>query len=383
MANIRINGNTYRQLAENLWKDPFNSKQYNRAVMDILKRFPNGYPSNFVSIFNPLFDNRKNDLIRKYYVLFYLSPVVGDVDPTNYDGWGDATKRAFVGTPSLNYGDVRQYNGTRAYPFSFDPVDLNSTPWHNIIYEYVHQSYISGWRSFHFHFPFGNFNYSWLLDPVLKPSTYTSTTNPEQSPARFKGFSQAIKSLLDGTLAPGLTRPAMTEYCDVHLYLTGGGGWLNYKVKANEYWDSLAGTTAEKDGVYLQKLDELVGYYTSMKSDKGILSLTLDVGCLTATPSDIELFRTLNPTQAWGYRSDVVELTNWYFTQKMKENGIAVNCESRPFIETNKAIITGDTGSIEGPIGQTCSSDWTNFTSDSSWFWYSDPERAISRIIKM
>lgn len=385
MANIRINGNLYRHVSAGLWNDPFNNKQYNRAVMDILKRFPNGYPQLPSSIPNPILDKRKNDLTRKYYILFFLSPVVGDVDASGYDGWGTLTKRAFIGAPSLSYGDIQNYNGTRAYPFSFDPVNLNSTPWHNIVYEYTHPLYLAGWRAFHFQFPFGNYGYSWLFDPVLKATTYTSTTNAYESPARYKGFSQAIKALLDGTLNPGGLRVAMPDFCDVHLYLTSAGGWIDYKNKANAYWDSLPGTTQEKDNVYMQTLNAVADYYIQMKSDNGVLSITLDVAAESATPTDIEVYRLLDSNETWGYRSDVVELTNWYFAQKLIQNGIPVNCESRSIIQRNQGVINGpiikcpslNCSSFSGATTENYyPSQWTNFTSDSSWFWYSDPARA-------
>lgn len=326
---------------------------------------------------HPILAKRKNDLIRKYYILFFISPVVGTVDGSGYDGWGSLTKAVYSGTPSIGFGDIQQYNGIRAYPFTLNPTNLNSTPWHNIIYEYVHPSYNAGWRAFHFQFPFGNYNYSWLFDPILKAQTYTSTSNPAQAPARYKGFKEAIKALLDGTLNPGSPRIAMTDYCDVHLYLTSAGGWDDYKIKANAYWDSLPGTAEEKDAAYMETLNAVADYYIEMKSDKGILSITLDVAALSATPSDIELYRTLNPADPRGYRSDVVELTNWYFAQKLIENGIPVNCESRSLIRKNKAVINGDSGSFEGQIFPIYYlSDWRDFTSDTSWFWYSDPTRA-------
>jgi hypothetical protein len=254
-------------------------------------------------------------------------------------------------------------------------VQTCALPIYNIIYEYTHPLYAAGWRAFHFHFPFGNWNHSWLFDPIVKAQTYTSTTNPAQSPARYKGFKEAIKALLDGTLVSNSPRIAMTDYCDVHLYLTSAGGWGDYRIKANQYWESLPGTPEEKDAAYMQTLDEVVQYYIDMKSEKGILSITLDVASLSATPSDIELYRLLNPSESWGYRSDVVELTNWYFAQKLTENGIPVNCESRSLIRKNKASINNP--NINGPTSPIYYlSGWRNFTSDTAWFWYSDPTRA-------
>jgi hypothetical protein len=315
---------------------------------------------------NPLVERRKNDLLRRFYMIDYLSPVSLDFDGTGFDGWSNNTRRTYNGNPSANYGDV-DYGSQRAYPYEADPSDLSRTAWHNIIYEKCHKLYEAGWRAFHFHFPFGNLTHSWMLTPLIQMQTYTDTSNPARSPARIKGFTQAIKGLLDGTLVPGNGRIPMDEPSDVHLYLTAASGYPTYRNKALQYWLSLGTTDAERDSRFMEKLDEFVEYIKSMKSDKGILSVTLDVGGRSATPKSIEVYRT-----APGYRSDVLELADWYVSRKLIAAGIPVNAEARPEKRLTRSPFGGTT--VETPV----ESEWRDFTSDASYFWYSDPDTASS-----
>jgi hypothetical protein len=343
-------------------------------LYDVVVEITNNFYSYETETINEIFTKRKTDLSRRYYMLIFLSPVLLTIDSSGYDGWGGLTKLLFNGTPALNFGDVQNYNGIRAYTFDANPSNLNDTPWHNIIYEHCHNYYKAGWRAFHFHFPYGNLTYSWLLDPIIQTETYTDSQNLAKSPARIKGFQQAIKALMDGTLNPGSPRIAMSESCDVHLYLTAANGYPQYREKSNAYWDSLPGTPQQKDEAYLQKLDQLVDYYVGMRSEKGILSVTLDVALLSATPNTLSLFRQLSPSDPQGYRSDIVELTDWYVAQKLIEAGIIVNCESRPYKKQNRVVI--DSNTQTSPEETFYFSEWTNFTSDVSWFWYSNPELA-------
>lgn len=339
---------------------------------------------------------RSQDLTRRYYHY----QVVAGTNSFVYDGWNDLIQRTFVGNPNSaadSYGSIQK--PSRAYPFEFDPANpATSSPWHNIIYENFNESYFAGFRALNISFPFGEAftdtpnNHTWLLHPLdqLYGTTgfstiysragacgmtngYKSTTLPEWCPARVKGFTGAVKQLLEGTMAP-TGRTAMTEYCDVVLYIPGAGGWGGYRDYLHAWWTASAGTNAERDSALTQRLDQMANFIISCKAstdDVGILSVALDIGSLTATPDNVQLYRSLPD-----YKSDTCELSNWYFAQKLESSGIVTYTESRGQTQTSKIVINA---TLTGTKGTTSSIAWKNMAMDENFMWFSDPELSLSK----
>lgn len=316
---------------------------------------------------------RGTDLARRYYEVSYIS------NPSNssYSGWVSSVQRTFYGVPQINYGEAEDIGGlgiTRAYNFEYNPTNPStSSPWHNILYERFNQGYANGFRAISINFPFGSYEHSWLLQPLIWLDTYNSTTNPEQCQARVKGFTGAVKQILDGNMVPNGRSIAINESCDVHLYLPGANGWHPYREKLHDWWTASANTPAARDEALRTKLDEFVDFITSMKSTSGILSVSFDVGRLAATPSTLGLARTFND-----YKSDMCELATWYVATKLEIAGIPVLVESRP-TSSSRRIQTNGTGATYTAAGITTANDWRNFSSGENWMWASDPERAEAR----
>lgn len=352
-----------------------------------------GFPSsiNNASVF---IQQRSNDLTRRYYQ--YL--IVASTNTEEYDGWNFQAIRTFKGNPNSSsdaYGHVPQ--NSRAYPFEYDPVNpATSSPWHNIIFENFSQSYYAGMRALSLHFPFGEAftDHTWLLHPLDQlygttgyatiytraglcgMTSYNSTTMPEWCPARVKGFTGAIKQLLEGNMTPS-GRTGITEYCDVFLYLPGTNGWQSYRNYMHSWWTNSAATNAARDAALTARLDQMVDFVISCKastSNKGFLSVGLDVGSYSATPENVQLYRSLSD-----YKSDTCELANWYFAQKLEAAGIPVYTESRGVTQSRRAVITSNAGSTLGATGATASVSWNKIVGDENYLWYSDPVLAASK----
>lgn len=373
----------------------------------------NTKPTFTRSLGQQLLDRRSKDFVRRFYQMTGLA----GTNTFEYDGWNYGTIVTFRGDPegfTVASGFGAKGHTFRAYPFEFNPANpATSSPWHNIIYEIFSESYFAGMRALHINFPFGEAftNHTWLLHPLDQlygttgfssiytraglcgMSSYNSSTLHEWCPARVKGFTGAINQLLEGTMIPGATgRAGLTEYCDVMIYGSGCNGWQSYRNFMHDWWTYSAGTNAERDSALLSRLDQMVNFIASCKAStdtKGFLSFAIDSDALSATPTTVQLFRSL-----FDYKSDVCELADWYFRTELAKRGIPCLVEARPQVRMKQAMTTGlgvaygnvttpfPLGYTLGAIGTTASTGFCGshsyWTSDENYLWYSDPSIASS-----
>ena len=108
----------------------------------------------------------------------------------------------------------------------------------------------------------------------------------------------------------------MTEPCNVMIYLSTNRGYIPYRVKSNDFWNSLPGTTdTKKDEEYYEYLDAWIADLISIKSSisgVGKLYITLDAISPSATPSNISHWRSIDD-----YKSDALELSDWYIFNRL------------------------------------------------------------------
>ena len=310
-----------------LTKSPFSTSPYNsRLFLGQGDLYPNALvlgrqTSQALRVADYSVGNNPKDRI---FIQLDLSSHVAA--PGGWDGWRATTRALYQGD---RYGNAANFDNepmTRAYPFEFDPVDPeNSSPWHNILYESCYPYYKWGARSYLLWMPFGGLNYSSLLGYYQWARDFTSTTDKSKCPARWKGFAQAVRAILEGTMSPS-GKAAMNEPANICMFLPGDGD-TPYKSRRNQFWTSLGTTNEERDIAYYQYLDQYVSLFVSMKgrtSNSGKLYLMFDTMSQTATPNTIESFRTDSL-----YRTDALELGAWYVFNKLVENGIPCFYEAR------------------------------------------------------
>jgi hypothetical protein len=332
----------------------------------------------------------------QYYAL--ISPSVADSSDPQGVTWAGWTN-SFI---SYFQGKNKSDSVPRAFPWEANPSTPSvSSPWHNAIYESVINWYNWGMRSFHFHFPLGVYGQestnnlggvcagAFFLTYQTWKDSYTSPSPSgitHQQPARWKGFPEAIKSLITGNMIPvnadkspqsgPNARPSITEPCNVSLYLPTNRGYYDYRRKSNTYWKSLPGTTAEKDAAYYGKLDSMVEMIKSIKpsnpSAGGKLTVCLDVGSHIASPESVKLYRTVQGMTG-EYLTDALELSDWYVWKKLEAAGIEVFLEARPPNRMDKLTFYG-TGMSSGAAGLTVSSglQGSRFTSSEHYLWTSN-----------
>ena len=280
-----------------------------------------------------------------------------------WDGWNTVTVATYQGNRYANESTVTGWDGepvTRAYPFEFDPVNPEvSSPWHNILYENCYPFYKWGARSYLLWMPFGALANGFALTSEVWKRTFTSTTDKKRCPARWKGFTQAVKALLEGTMSPA-GKPAMSEPANICIYFPVNSGDNPYVNKRNTLWQSLGATDFERDEMYYRYVDDFIASVISMKSQSptaGKLYVMFDTMSMSATPNTVHTFRT-RPT----YKTDALELSDWYMFNKLVENGIPVFYEAR----TTKTIT--DTNG-------TYVKEWANLPATCGEYWYlfSDP----------
>jgi hypothetical protein len=335
----------------------------------------------------------------QYYVL--INPAVADLNDPNGITWGNFT------TDFVSYfqGKPRSGQGKRGFPWENNPRNPHmSSPWHNAIYESVVPFYRWGARSFHFHFAMGTYTFNesrsisgdvgvFFLSPQIWRDSYKYETPgvTHTNPARWKGWTGAINSLLSGTMVPvdetyipQTSLSWITEPCNVCLYIPTNVSYYDYRRKASKYWRSLPGTTADKDTAYYSKLDGMLEMLGSMRPSgigKGRLSVCLDVGSQMATPKSVELHRKVrdrsgsqNTVTDSSYISDALELSDYYVWTKLKEMGIDVFIEARPPKMKNQ--MDYGLGISSGPAGLTMyeaiGSEKPNITSTEHYFWTSN-----------
>jgi len=290
----------------------------------------------------------------------------------------------------------------RAYNFEFNPVNpTQSSPWHNVLYELAIDPYKWGARSFMLYWAQGAlnyYNYPFRYLELLDDGYYSSTTDAAYSPARVKGFTSAVKALLEGKLDPALNGKvgftAINEPCNVMLYYTSINGFYKYRWGTTAahpsgstyypgslaFWDKCfiqTGSSAAANALFYSYLDRFVNDIVSMKGGptSGSLSAVFDSMVNSATPGTIGQFSSLSSPYTRGLS---YEMADWYVASKLKENGIATYVEARPLKEfsTLTASLTGGTTAslIPGICGATAISDWRNHLSVEYNIWFQNPD---------
>ena len=348
---------------------------------------------------------RGNDLTKRFYHYLFIANdfLITQPEDLVFDGFSYMAKATFMGKPDSGYGSINR--SSRSYPFEYNPANpAISSPWHNVIYEQFIESYHAGIRGLSIHFPWAtafakiSAMNSWMLQPLdmlygttgftfMYPRAglcgytngYNSTTEPEWCQARVKGFTGAIKQLLEGTMAPS-GRTHISDACDVVIYTPSLDGWANYRTQKHRWWDYSAGTSAERDAALNARMDqyinELILPMKATTATGGLLSISLDVGSYAATPDDIHLWRTLPD-----YRSDVCELASWNMRNKLRDNGVYVYTEARGVTHWNKIDLgfTYPDGVLKaGSIGVTSSTAMSSIVGDDHYFWFSDPDLSLT-----
>ena len=257
---------------------------------------------------------------------------------------------------------------TRAYPWEADPATpTTSSPWHNVIYETTIDIFNWGCRAFSFYGPWGGESVQPFWKPQQWKQTFTSTTDRKIAPARWKGFKYAIRALLEGTLAPDGKTP-IDEPCNVHIYMSSTRGVPVLINATNAYWESLGESDEKRDQNYYIELDEIINDLIDAKGktpNSGKLYISVGSAVMCATPETVHLYRSAD-----GYKTDDLELGDWYIMNRLKENGIVHLFEARHF----KTINQSPHGN--GDIGLTGTNEWAGnpMTCGEYWLWYSNPD---------
>ena len=347
---------------------------------------------------------------------------------SEYGSWGNKIIASYSGQRIASNNSSTTL--TRAFAWEENPTNpLNSSPWHNIIYEQVIGPYEWGSRSFFMFFPWGGFKpssppgnavfpeegYAGATEYLEKKYKYSEAEHIAQTyfdtngnvkdyqvPAIWKGFKESIKSLIEGKMTPQDGRTSITEPCNVILYLPSFNGYPAYREQTATYWESLADTNdttdADKDAMFTARLNEYINDLIYMAGDssianKGKLYICFDVAGATATPTTLPLFRSLTklpehtPRKRYAesteserflsgeYRSDTIELADWTVKQALEAHGITVFAEARPAnINQAKSSYSSSPRYVGDVNGSYLNTDWTNFISAEYWLWISNPE---------
>lgn len=280
---------------------------------------------------------------------------------TTYANWLSLNKdvvTTFQGFPCTSNQNFVLVARGRPYDFEFNPTNPQvSSPWHNVFYELCFDAYKWGARSFYLSYPLGQIPYlAYPFKDVVnrERKVYTSGTDAAYCPARWKGFTSAIKGLLEGTLNPagacaakaGLGFTAMTEGCNVMMYFQSTSGYwenrfgntgagingLTFYEGSLKLWDDCfdsAGTSSGADALYYSFVDQFVNEIISIKSNLGTagsLSCAFDATVESATPGTVGLFQYL---PAHYTRGNSYELTDWYIQERLRMAGIQSYVEAR------------------------------------------------------
>lgn len=391
----------------------------------------------------------------------YFSRIAFDGGVTNaleWNQWSNNTIAIFSGKKITSNSSTNVLS--RPYgDFSRNPLP-SSSPWHNLVYEKTYHTYEWGNRSFLYQFPFGGFRNNKF--PIISGTKQEQSgeegvianyikikeNNPVSSnpflndwacPARWVGFKEAFNDVIRGTMvptSPGYT--AMNEPSNVVLYLPGFMGWATYREETTAYWDNLPGGFQQKNTTFQNMLDgyiaDLVYIQENGDGTKGQLYIGIDSASNSATPQTVHLYQgitgiasvgklypaTDNPytqfsykalkPQVWGvtgggYRSDIVELADWYVKNKLSEKGIIVLPEIRPKESVSQMQIgpgniflkeygenqnhgvyrtpKGSTGSLTNSYGKNI---WDNYSSIESTMWtsrtYTAPDSHYDHILR-
>ena len=367
-----------------------------------------------ITLFDPLPTSITGDMGQYFFILEFSG---GVQDQRVWNEWGNDTIAFYQGERIETNTNPPNSNALlpRAYPFEKNPTNPQiSSPWHNILYELTYPLYEWGARSFFFNFPFGGFrpgsNAGFPDVPMpglegvigsyilLKEKYVNEDINNGKCPARWKGMKEAFNAILKGTMIPtNASRPSMTQPSNICLYLPGFMGWGTYREESCKYWDDLPGSSAEKDIAWKVLLDNYIADIIYIKnngaSNGGSLYISIDTAAVSASPSTVEVYRTIlpgQPTSTLGYkatssyyygasghyRSDVLELSDWYVKTKLEEAGIQVFPEARPLRIVNNIEIDSSSGGYKSAYtgnntGNLIVPQWTNYIAIEYYLNYS------------
>jgi hypothetical protein len=310
----------------------------------------------------------------------------------SFSGWGTDFVSAWQGDYVGSDSNERAFGS-----FEYNPVNpLISSPWHNALYESTIDGFEWGARNFHLNFLWGNCNpmqfdqsnltnskYQCFLGLYFWKQDFTSTVDKSTSPARWKGMKESIRSLLEGTLNPTAAsrkQKPINQPCNLVLYLQGCRGYESYRKNTSKIWDEgvPGGTSEEKDIEFYRKLDDVIADIVSMKrlTDSagnpivsGRLSVCLDTAANSATQTDLSLFRT-----STHYRSDKLELADWYVKTKLENGGVEVFYESKSEKVRNGTRIEGSVNASASGVLKV--NQWASvpFCADDYNLWFTDPK---------
>ena len=276
-----------------------------------------------------------------------------------WNNWTPIAISAYQGNPFPS--------GIRAYAWEGNPSNPEvSSPWHNMLYETTIDIYKWGSRAFSFYGPWGAEEEQPFWKPQQWKQLYSAYTgNNKTAPARWKGFKYAVRALLEGNMTP-VGKDPINEPCNVHFYMTSTRGVAKLRNFTNNYWTSLGSTDAERDINYYNELDELIGDLIEAKgrtTNSGKLYISVGSAVSCATPKTVHLYRS-----GTGYKTDALELGDWYVMNRLKNNGIVHFFEAR-----SERTLTQSPNS--GAVGSESINEWrTNpMVCDEYWLWYSDP----------
>jgi hypothetical protein len=309
----------------------------------------------------------------------------------SFSGWGTDFVSAWQGDYVGSDSNERAFGS-----FEYNPANpLISSPWHNALYESTIDGFEWGARNFLLNFLWGNCNpmqfdqsnltnskYQCFLGLYFWKQDFTSTVDKSTSPARWKGMKESIRSLLEGTLNPTAAsrkQKPINQPCNLVLYLQGCRGYESYRKNTSKIWDEgvPGGTSEEKDIEFYRKLDDVIADIVSMKrlTDSagnpivsGRLSVCLDTAANSATQTDLSVFRT-----STHYRSDKLELADWYVKTKLENGGVEVFYESKGEKVRNVTRIEGAVNASGSGVLK--ANQWASvpFCGDDYNLWFTDP----------
>jgi len=366
-------------------------------------------PANPAFVYDP-FTMEQADLIPSTTKdLFYTPNAYStegiQTDTVEWFGQRRETIATFQGIPYQGNIGAQPDTKGRPYAFEYNPVNpTTSSPWHNVVYELAIDPYKWGMRGFLMYWPFGSlpsYNYPMRYLDLWDQEYFTSTTDASRSPARIRGFTSAIKNLLEGKLTPsGFS--AINEPCNVMIYLMGANGFdecrwgvtsgSTYYPGSMNFWDrcyATAGSTVGANNLYYSYIDRMVEDIVSINRGvtSGKLSVVVDSVAVAANPGTIGLFANLTAPHT---RGASYELGDWYFVQKLKDNNIPTYVEARPQKQYSLSFCGITTGPnktlVPGYCGATAMSLWRNHLSVEYTLWrtnprFADQEAFLSRFV--
>lgn len=357
-----------------------------------LETSKNGRLSNIV------YQRRATDLIRRLHSCIYFS---NPGNPTNFQGWSFNTIRPFLSTPHPTEGGASAWKGVRAFGANVNPSQgatftsqfnwsvpspSTTSPWHNILYENIIEDYEFGFRAFTFHMPFGSYSpgMSWMCTPIQWEDSFTSTVDPTTCAARWKGFWEGCKQLLNGTFpAPAGGRTQITDPLDICVYVNGAATYRTYRDAMHSVWTGAGGAAGGAgDTAVLSLINRLADRLISLKpaDNLGILTVCIDAASPSATPTDVHLFRSLPD-----YKSDVCELADWRLRTRLIEAGIPTLIEARTQKIRDQAKVIDDVGAdVFGTAGAPAYTGFGPCVGDGQWmfFTHEDYNPAVTRQIQ-